>query len=340
MTEMHAVGLYKYLPIDDPDSLVDVQLPKPVAKGHDLLVKVKAISINPVDTKQRAPKDKIEEKPRVLGWDAAGVVEAVGEEVSLFQPGDQVYYAGAVNRQGCYSEYQLVDEAVVAKKPVSLGFAEAAALPLTTITAWEALVDRMGITPVADGNMGKSILIINAAGGVGSIAVQLASYFGLKVIGTASRPETKEWTEQHGAEVVINHHQAFLPQLKENGIDTVDYILCLHSTDRHWKSMAEVIAPEGHITSIVENEQPIALGLLKSKSVTFSWEFMFTRPVFRTADRIKQHQLLEQVADLVDQGKIKTTLSSQMSGINAAVLRAAHKKVESNAMIGKLVITS
>lgn len=338
MTEMKAVGLYHYLPISDPESLIDVTLPKPKAEGHDLLVKVKAISVNPVDVKVRAPKDKTEQTPKILGWDVAGVVEEVGEAVTLFQPGDEVYYAGSIDRQGCYSEYHLVEESIVAKKPASLSFAEAAALPLTTITAWEALFDRLGVSKSKEDNKGKSILIINAAGGVGSIATQLANYFGLTVIGTASRSETEAWAKQHGTHIVINHHEAFLPQLEKEGIPAVNYILCLHSTDKHWNNMAQAIAPQGHIASIVETEEPHNLDLLKSKSVSFAWEFMFTRALYQTEDRIEQHRLLDDVAKLVDQGIIKTTINKQLKGINAATLREAHQIVESNKMIGKLVV--
>ncbi|WP_141604441.1 zinc-binding alcohol dehydrogenase family protein [Terrilactibacillus laevilacticus] len=335
---MKAVGLTKYLPISDPESLVDITIAKPHATGHDILVKVKAISINPVDVKVRAPKDKEEQDPKILGWDVAGVVEEVGEEVTLFQPGDEVYYAGSIDKPGCYSEYHLVEENIAARKPTTLSFAEAAALPLTTITAWEALFDRLGVSKSKDINKGKSILIINAAGGVGSIATQLASYFGLTVIGTASRPETVEWSKKHGAHLVINHHEDFIPQLEKEGISSVNYILCLHSTDMHWDQMAKVIAPQGHIASIVETEEPLDLDLLKSKSASFAWEFMFTRALFQTEDRIEQHRLLDEVAKLVDQGIIKTTINEQLRGINASTLRTAHKIVESNQMIGKLVV--
>ncbi|CAM3120460.1 zinc-binding alcohol dehydrogenase family protein [Sporolactobacillus spathodeae] len=339
MTEMKAVGLYKYLPASDPECFVDVSVPKPEPKGHDLLVRVQAISINPVDTKVRAPKDQVEPTPKILGYDAAGIVEAVGEAVTLFKPGDKVYYAGAINRSGSYAAYQLVEDAIVGPMPQNLSFAEAAAMPLTTITAWEALVDRLGIPAERGASKGKSILIINAAGGVGSVATQLASYFGLTVIGTASRPQTEAWTKKHGADFVISHRQEFLPQLQAIGFaEGVDYILCLHSTDRHWKNMAEAIKPQGRIASIVENEQPLELGLLKSKSASFSWEFMFTRPVYQTPDRIKQHQLLETAAQLMEQGMIQSTMHEQWQGINAANIRLAHQQIEANQSIGKLVI--
>ncbi|MFT8363028.1 MAG: zinc-binding alcohol dehydrogenase family protein [Sporolactobacillus sp.] len=339
MTDMKAVGLYRYLPTDDPECFVDVSLPKPEPQGHDLLVRVAAISVNPVDTKVRAPKSKVEVSPKILGYDAAGIVDAVGDAVTLFKPGDKVYYAGSIDRQGSYAEYQLVEESIVGAMPETFDFAEAAAMPLTTITAWEALVDRLGIAAEKDASQGTSILIINAAGGVGSIATQLAHFFGLTVVGTASRAQTEAWAKAHGADYVINHRKAFLPQLQTIGLsEGVDYILCLHSTDLHWPAMAEAIKPQGRICSIVENKQPIELGLLKSKSASFSWEFMFTRPVCQTPDRIKQHQLLEAAAKLFAQGSLQTTLHETLQGINAANLRRAHQQIEANQSIGKLVI--
>lgn len=342
MTEntMKAIGLYKYLPIDEPDSLIDVMLPRPKATGKDILVKVEAISVNPVDTKVRAPKDKIETEPKVLGWDASGIVIETGEDATLFKPGDEVYYAGAIDRPGSYSEYQLVDERIAAKKPVSLSFAEAAALPLTSITAWEGLFERLRVSENEDENKGKSILVVNAAGGVGSIAVQLAKWAGLTVIGTASRDETTEWAKQYGADEVINHHKDFLPQLKELGYEAVDYIFCLNATDKHWKKMADAIKPQGAIAAIAESPETQNLSLLQNKSVTFAWEFMFTRSLYQTDDMILQHHLLKDLAELVDQGLIRTTLSESLSPINAENLRKAHSKVESGKMIGKLVLSS
>ncbi|MBP6562454.1 MAG: zinc-binding alcohol dehydrogenase family protein [Neisseriaceae bacterium] len=335
---MNAVGLFRYLPITDPDSLMDVVVDTPTPQGHDLLVKIKAISVNPVDTKIRAPKDAVETEAKILGWDAAGVVEAVGDLVTLFQPGDEVYYAGALNRPGCYAEYQLVEEAIVAHKPKTLSFAEAAALPLTTITAWESLFDRLGVDLDPELNQGDSLLIINAAGGVGSMASQLAKKVGLNVIGTASRPETRAWALAHGCDHVIDHRQALPPQLAALGLSSVRYILCLHLPDPHWAGICDVIAPQGHITAIVDAQAPLPMNLLKSKSVTFSWEFMFTRALYQTPDRIEQHCLLQQVAEWVDEGQLKTTLQQQLQGINAATLQTAHALLESNQMMGKLVI--
>lgn len=335
---MKAIGLYEHLPVENPESLIDVDIAKPVASGRDLLVRVKAISINPVDVKRRASGEH-ETEPRILGWDVAGVVEQVGSDCTLFKVGDEVYYAGSVTRPGGNSEFHLVDECIVGNKPKSLDFAQAAALPLTSITAWEALFERLGVSHTASNNHQKRILIIGAAGGVGSIATQLANLAGLIVIGTASRPETVQWAKEHGASYTIDHHKAFAPQLKQLGFDAVDYIFCLNSTDKHWDDMVEVIAPQGKICSIVEMRNPINLSALQSKSATFVWEFMFTRSMYQTADMIEQHNLLNQLAQLIDEGKIRTTLTEKLEPINATNLREAHKKVESGKTIGKIVLT-
>ncbi|MBT2289197.1 zinc-binding alcohol dehydrogenase family protein [Paenibacillus albidus] len=335
---MKAVALFKYLPIDDPESLLDLEIEKPTATGKDVLVKVKAISVNPVDVKVRSPKTKNESTPKVLGWDVAGVVEQVGADCTLFSPGDEVYYAGSITRAGGNSEYHLVDERIVGSKPATLDFAQAAALPLTSITAWEGLFDRLGVSASKDDNADKTILIIGAAGGVGSIATQLAKYAGLTVIGTASRPESAEWAKGQGADYVINHFEALLPQLQAAGFDQVDFVLCLNSTEKHWKSMAEVIAPQGKICSIVETDELLDLTLLKNKSVTFVWELMFTRPMFQTADMIEQHNLLNEVARLVDEGVIRTTTTDKLEPINAANLRKAHAMLETGRTVGKVVL--
>ncbi|MGN7358966.1 zinc-binding alcohol dehydrogenase family protein [Paenibacillus sp. SAF-054] len=336
--KMKAVGLYQYLPIEDPNSLIDAEIDKPVPAGRDLLVRVKAISVNPVDTKVRAPKARVESELKVLGWDVAGVVEQVGPDSTLFQPGDEVFYAGSIVRPGGNSEFHLVDERIVGLKPSSTDFAEAAALPLTSITAWEGLFDRLGIPADRSLNSGKSILVIGAAGGVGSIAVQLARYAGLTVIGTASRPESVAWVKEQGADHVINHYDAFVPQLQAIGFEQVDYILCLNGTEQHWKGMAEAIAPQGKICSIVETDELLNLTLLKNKSATFVWEFMFTRSMYQTADMIEQHNLLNEVARLVDQGVVRTTVAQKLGAINAENLRKAHVLLETGRTVGKIVL--
>lgn len=335
---MKAIGLYKYLPIEDKNSLQDVEIAKPKVSRHDLLIQVKAISVNPVDTKIRAPKEQVETEPSVLGWDGSGVVVAIGADVTHYVVGDEVYYAGDITRPGSNSEFQLVDELIVGKKPTTLSFAQAAALPLTSITAWEALFDRLGISTEGD-DAGKSILIIGGAGGVGSIAIQLASKVAkLNVIATASRDKSRDWCFNLGAKSVINHRKALNEELADMGIATVDYILCLNNTDQHWPAMAEAIKPQGRICSIVETSN-VDLGSLKSKSATFVWEFMFTRSMYQTADMIEQQRLLNRVADLIDEGELVTTVSNLIQPINAENLRKAHAMIEQGDAIGKVVLT-
>jgi len=311
----------------DLASLVDIELPKPAPSGRDLLVKVEAVSVNPVDTKRRKDPAKTDDKPRVLGWDAAGTVEAVGKDVTLFKPGDAVYYAGDVTRPGSNSEFQLVDERIVGRKPKKLDFAQAAAIPLTAITAWESFFDGLKI------EKSKTMLIIGGAGGVGSIGIQLAKVAGLRVIATASRPESIDWVKQMGADQVVGRDF-------KSAIDKpVDYIANFSGDlDSYWDAMAELIAPFGRMVAIVGNAKPLASDAVRAKSVTFSWEFMFTRSRFQTPDMIEQHELLDQVADWLDSGKLKGTLKETLSPINAANLRKAHAKLESGTMIGKLVL--
>jgi NADPH2:quinone reductase len=338
---MKAVGLYKYLPVDNPESLIDVEIPKPEARGRDLLVRVKAVSVNPVDTKVRSPKEKVETEPKILGWDAAGVVEAVGEEVSLLSVGDEVYYAGSITRQGCDSEYHLVDERIAARKPRSLSFEEAAAMPLTTITAWEAFFDRMGI-PRSQGSSGKSLLVIAGAGGVGSIAIQIAKKLaGLRVIATASRGETEAWCREIGADEVINHREPFKDEFKRIGAGEVDYILCAANTEAHLQNMADVIKPQGKLCLIVGTKggQPVPINMLQSKSVAICWELMFTRAQYQTPDMQAQHDLLEETARLIDGGTLRHTMRESYGPLNAENLRKAHAALESGRMIGKLVLS-
>ncbi|HWW05166.1 zinc-binding alcohol dehydrogenase family protein [Collimonas sp.] len=335
---MKAIALSRYLPIDNPESLFDAVLDKPVPQGRDILVEVKAIAVNPVDVKVRAPKDTVEKTPRVLGWDAAGVVQAVGPEVSRFKIGDRVFYAGDITRPGCNSEFQLVDERIVGNMPQSLSFEQAAALPLTTITAWEALFERLQVAS-SPATPAKSILIIGGAGGVGSIAIQLAvKVAGLNVIATASRPESEKWVRDLGAQHVINHFGDLAAQLEEQGFEQVDYVLILNDTDRHFPAAAAAVAPQGRICTIVENAAPLDVSLLKAKSAGFFWEFMFTRSMFQTADMQEQGSLLNQIARLIDDKTIATTLNQILSPINAANLRQAHATLETGRVIGKIVL--
>jgi zinc-binding alcohol dehydrogenase family protein len=337
---MKAVGLYRYLPIDHAEALVDVDIPKPEATGRDLLVKVEAISVNPVDTKVRAPKDNVEKEPRILGWDAAGTVVAVGPEVTLFKVGDPVFYAGSITRPGANSEFHLVDERIVGHKPASLDFTHAAALPLTAITAWEALFDRLGVSPQG-AHEGRTVLIFGGAGGVGSIGIQLAKQLSkLKVIATASRPESAKWATDLGADHIVDHFGDVPAQLNQLGIDQVDYVLMFNDTDKNFPAAAQVLKPQGGICTIVENSKPVPVELLKAKSAAFHWEFMFTRSMFGTPDMIEQHKLLTEVARLVDSGALRTTVGEDLGKINAVNLRRAHQLLEAGRAIGKLVLTA
>ncbi|PPC94299.1 MAG: NADPH:quinone reductase [Methylotenera sp.] len=341
---MKAVGLTRYLPITHLEALQDIEIPMPKALGRDLLVKVNAIGVNPIDTKVRRPKlsntDKVEAPPKVLGWDAAGEVVQVGGDVSLFKVGDKVYYAGDVTRSGTNAEYQLVDERIVGHQPQTLKDEQAAALPLTTVTAWESLFDRLGIVEDMAKNQGKSLLIIGAAGGVGSIAIQLAKKVaGLKVIATASRPETKKWVLLQGADEVVNHHQDLVAQMNDLNSPQVDYILCNSTPDAYYPAMVTLLKPQGKICALVDTEKPLDLLPLKGKSATFVWESMFTRAMFQTDDMIEQHHILERVANLIDHGTLKTTLNEVKSPINAENLRAAHAQLESGTTIGKIVLS-
>jgi zinc-binding alcohol dehydrogenase family protein len=303
----------------------EIEVPKPAPDGRDLLVKVEAVSVNPVDYKQR--KQATEKK--VLGWDAAGTVEAVGSEAALFKPGDAVCYAGDVTRPGCNSEYHLVDERIVGRKPKKLDFAQAAAIPLTAITAWESFHDRMKV------QSGKTLLIISGAGGVGSIGIQLAKIAGLRVIATASRPESIAWVKELGADQVVDHRKNLSSQIAA----PVDYIANFSGElDAYWDAMAELVAPQGAVLAIVANRNPLPMDAIRAKSATVCWELMFTRPRFKTADMIEQHRLLNQVADWLDAGKLRGTLRETLSPISGENLRKAHAKLESGTMIGKLVL--
>jgi NADPH:quinone reductase len=335
---MKAVGLYKYLPVDERESLIDLELPVPQPASRDLLVRVKAVSVNPVDVKVRAPKSKVEIEPRILGWDAAGVVESAGPDVSLFQVGDEVYYAGDITKPGSNAEYQVVDERIVGRKPRTLSFSEAAALPLTTITAYEAFFDRLEIDHTGT-DAGQTLLIIGGAGGVGSIGIQLAKLAALEVIATASRPETEQWVRELGADHVIDHRQPLRPQVDKLGYSWVDYIAIFNNTDQHWDAACDLIKPQSRITSIVENSGELKQDELKRKSAAFVWEFMFTRSMFQTPDMIAQHRLLNRVSEWIDDGKLRTTLRQTFGQLTAENLREVHRQIEAGGAIGKFVLT-
>ena len=334
---MKAIG-YQYNKDKKTAAFVEFEQQTPEPKDHDLLVNIEAISVNPVDYKVRQKIESSENPPRILGWDAAGIVEAVGEKVSLFKKGDRVFYAGDITRSGSNASHQLVDEHFVGPMPKSLDFPASAALPLTSITAWEALFDRLKIDPIFDRN--KQILIIGGAGGVGSIAIQLAKKIShLQVVATASREESRQWCLSLGADTIINHRENMIEQYQQQALANPDYILCLNSTDDHFKAMSELIAPQGMICSIVETTQSHDLDELKTKSAGFVWEFMFTRSMYKTGDRIKQHELLNSIADLIDSGELKTTLKEVFGEMSVENIMKAHKLLEAGSSIGKIVLT-
>lgn len=333
---MKAIGYQRSLPIDDPQSLVDFTTETPQPGAHDLLVRVQAVSVNPVDTKVRVRKTPPAGEYQILGWDAVGVVESVGGEVTLFKPGDEVFYAGSIVRPGTNAEFHLVDERIVGRKPKSLSVAQAAAMPLTTITAWELLFDRFQVSRASAAS--GALLIAGGAGGVGSMLIQLARQLtNLTVIATASREESRQWCLDLGAHHVVDHSQPLAPQLKAIGHPTVPLIASLTGTEKNYPALVEVLAPQGKF-GLIDDPKSLDVTLLKQKSGSLHWEFMYTRSMFGTADLQAQHRLLNETADLVDAGKLRSTLTRELGTINAANLREAHKLAESGRMIGKIVL--
>jgi zinc-binding alcohol dehydrogenase family protein len=335
---MKAVGYKEPLPIDHPDALVDIELPEPSPSGRDILVEVRAVSVNPVDTKIRRSTAATPGEFKVLGWDAAGVVRAVGDAVTLFKAGDRVMYAGSLLRRGTNSELHLVDERLVGRMPASLDFEEAAALPLTSVTAWELLFDRLQV-PRATTATGKSLLIVGAAGGVGSIMVQLARKLtGITVIGTASRPESRDWVRQLGAHHVIDHTRPLSEELQRIGIAQVDVVASMTHTEQHLPEIVKSLVPQGKL-GLIDDPEHLDVLMLKPKSISLHWEFMCTRSIFETADMIEQHHILDEVAKLVDSGTLKSTLTQRFGIINAANLRRVHALIESDKARGKIVLS-
>ncbi len=334
---MKAVGYRKSLPIDAADALFDFETGKPEPRGRDIRVAVKAVSANPVDYKVRKRAEPKEGDTKILGFDAAGVVDAVGPDVTLFKPGDEVWYAGSIQRQGTNSEFHLVDERIVGHKPKTLSFAQSAALPLTSITAWELLFDRLGVTP------GKSVdprtlLIVGGAGGVGSILIQLARRLtGLTIVATASRPESRKWCLDLGAHHVIDHSKPMKEQIDALKIAPVALIAALTNTDQHFAALADIIAPQGKL-GLIDDPASLNVNLLKGKAASLHWESMFTRSSFQTPDMIAQHNLLDDVASLIDNGVLRTTLDKVLGKINAANLKQAHALLEGGRSTGKLVL--
>jgi zinc-binding alcohol dehydrogenase family protein len=336
---MRAVGFNMPQPVTAETSLIDIDLPMPEAKGRDLLVEIRAVSVNPVDTKVRASAKVEAGQYRILGYDAAGVVTAVGPDVKLFKPGDEVYYSGVINRPGTNAEFHLVDERIVGFKPKTLSFEEAAALPLTAITAYEALFHRMKVQDKLTGAW-NAVLIIGGAGGVGSIAIQLLRELSdVTVIGTGSRPETQEWIRELGAHHVLDHSKPMAAQLAQMAIGAPAFVFSTTHTEYHLKDILELIAPLGRFGLIDDPKEPVDLRLFKSKALSIHWELMFSRPLFQTPDMIEQHKILNHVAELVDASKIRTTLAETVGPINAANLKKAHAMIESNRTKGKLVLS-
>lgn len=333
---MKAFGYTQHGDLDRDDALIELDLAQPEPGQHDLLVKVSAVSVNPVDTKIRRTRPASAEQPQVLGWDAVGIVERVGQAVQGFAAGDRVYYAGAINRPGSNAEYQLVDARIAARAPTSIDDAQAAALPLTAITAWELLFERLGV--VQGGGQGQSLLVVGAAGGVGSILVQLARQLtALTVIGTASRPESVEWARQLGAHHVIDHSMPMLEQLQAQGLDSVELVASLTHTQQHYEQYVECLAPQGKL-ALIDDFDTLDIIKLKPKSLSLHWEFMFTRSLHQTADMAEQGRLLQQVADLIDDGTLRSTLGEHFGPISAANLIRAHRLLESHQARGKIVL--
>jgi zinc-binding alcohol dehydrogenase family protein len=334
---MKAVGYFNPGSVDRADALVDLDVPVPAPGPRDLLVRVKAVSVNPADTVFRSGSTPPAGQAKILGFDAAGIVEAVGDEVSLFKVGSEVFYAGDMTRQGTNAELHVVDERIVGHKPSKLDWAHAAAMPLTSITAWELLFDRLRV-PYGHKQSKGSILILNGAGGVGSILVQMARRLtGLTVIATASRPETISWVRDMGAHHVINHHEPLDAELERIGIPQVEYLAGLTGTDKQLPYLPKIMAPQGHI-SMIDNSKHFDIVDLKLKAITVSWELMFTRPMFKTDDMIQQHKLLEEVSHLLDSGILRSTLTDTAGPITAANLKAVHASVETGKHIGKTVL--
>lgn len=338
---MKAIGYLKSLEIEHPDALLDIEQPVPEVNGRDLLVRIAAVSVNPVDTKVRVRVQPEGDVPKVLGWDAVGEVVAVGDQVQFYNKGDKVWYAGDLTRPGTNAEFHCVDERIVGHKPETLSDAQAAAFPLTAITAWEMLFDRLGLvhtdTPEKTGE--QQLLIIGAAGGVGSIMVQLAAQLtNATVIGTASRPESQQWVRELGADYVIDHRKPLSAELKRLGIESVSHVASLNATDQHFDEIVTALAPQGKLGLIDDPAVPLDIMQLKMKSISLHWEFMYTRSMFNTADIEQQRNLLNRMAELVDAGRIKTTLGEHFGRINASNLKKAHASIESGTSIGKVVL--
>lgn len=336
--KIKAVGFMKHLPIIEKDSFIDIDIEQPVAKDHELLVEIDGISVNPVDTfVRRDGQDDTSLSPKIIGWDAVGRVIGKGDQVSLFDIGDRVWYAGDFTKSGSNAAQQVIDERLVGLAPSNLPTSQAAAIPLVGLTAYEALFEQMRL-PLT-GNEGKVLLIINGAGGVGSIAIQLAKLAGLTVIATASKPASISWVKQLGADYIIDHHQDVVRQVRDLGYQYVDYCLNLNSLDLHFQAISELIKPDGHIVAIGENKKPIDLQDLKRKRASFSWEWMFSKSYYQTDEMITQHEILTHLSDLYQAEKLQVIAQKTYSPINAQTMRQAHTDIESGLTVGKITLT-
>ncbi|XP_047024601.1 zinc-type alcohol dehydrogenase-like protein SERP1785 [Helicoverpa zea] len=334
---MRAVGLYKYLPITDVNSLVDVEVALPSVQKSDVLVEVRATAANPFDTKQRAVKLNKEATPRILGWDGSGIVVSKGDNANLFNVGDEVFFTGEIMRSGSNAQYVAVNQYLVGQKPKNWTFEQAAAMPVTTLTTFEAIFDRLLLS---EKDKGKTFWVINSAGGVGSVATQIGKNLGLKVIGTASRPETEAFTRKYGADIVLNHTQDLIPQLEANGlVDGVDFILVNYDPAPYWDSIIKAVKPQGKICMLVESSASVDISALKDKSLTLVYERMFTRVNYNTEDRSRQYDIFKNVSKWMEEGKLKCNMTKTLSPINAANLREAHKLIEDKKIFGKLVLS-
>lgn len=335
---MKAIGHVENLPIGDERSLFDFECPVPEPGERDLLVRVEAVAVNPRDVKSRKALRGTPEQPLIIGYDASGIVEKVGRGVTLFQPGDAVFYAGVLDRPGSNAQFQLVDERIVGRKPATLDHAMSASLPLTSLTAYEMLFDRLEVDVPRPALPGRSILILGGAGGVPSMAIQLAREAGLTVLATASRPESEAWVRDLGAHHVVDHSQPLDTQIRALGFETVDYVFSSHTSAKAWAEISRIITPQGRF-GLIDDPDPLDLRPYKSKSVSFHWEAMFTRPMQGTPDMVRQHEILNEIARMVDAGEIRATSTRNLGAINAANLRAAHASIEGGHTIGKIVLS-
>ncbi|XRJ97790.1 zinc-binding alcohol dehydrogenase family protein [Latilactobacillus sakei] len=340
ITQTKAVGFYQHLPISSTNSFENLTVQVPELKAHDLLVRVTGVSVNPVDTFVRGGSRSSKlSHPKIIGWDAFGTVINTGNEVSLFKKGDHVWYAGDFRRSGSDSQFQAVDERIVGKAPNNLVPEKVAAIPLVGLTAYESLFEKLEITWNVQRNKGKTILIINGSGGVGSIAIQLAKLAGLTIIATASKPDSVEWVNKLNADYIIDHHKDLVYQIHEKNIKYVDYVLNLNNLDAHWNEIAEIIRPDGRVAATTENHKLIDLQKLTKKRVTFAWEWMYSKSYYQTVDMVSQNYILNRISELFESNKLKSIMTKTYAPINAENLKRAHKDVESGHMIGKVTIT-